>query len=120
LRLWPGSLWAAFSPNPTEASNEQSPISNDLTPSELVADAVKRSSVAHLFQFYPVLCEIASIPRPTPSAWVLPNSHTKVGAGLNGTNVEEGTGNVDWAVRLDARSLARACLKEIGKEMGLS
>ncbi|KAJ7911535.1 hypothetical protein B0H13DRAFT_2009133, partial [Mycena leptocephala] len=107
LRLWPGSLWAALSEEPSSFAVEQPAIDASLSPSLLIADAVKRSSVAHLFHFYPVLCEIASIPRKTPSTWVLSRTADK--------NSSEG----DEAIELDARVLARECLKEVGREMGV-
>ncbi|KAG6844369.1 hypothetical protein H0H87_007445 [Tephrocybe sp. NHM501043] len=123
LKLWPGSLWAGLSDNPSLHAVEQPKIDVLLSPSHLIADAVKRSTAAHLFHFYPVLCEIASIPRKTPSAWmvtsttpsslsILPTGHTSSGSnyGQSGAN----------AVELDARILARTCLKEVGKEMGVS
>ena len=108
-------------------------------PSVLIADAVKRSSIAHLFQFYPLFCEIASIPRKTPSAWVmaqtsLPRSSPIVLSAnarngkdgesprssiVTGTG-ERGEGSDDQAIELDARVLARGCLLEVGKEMGVS
>ncbi|KAJ6632164.1 hypothetical protein B0H10DRAFT_1976381 [Mycena sp. CBHHK59/15] len=108
LRLWPGSLWAAVSEQPSTYAVEQPSIDASLSPSLLIADAVKRSSVAHLFHFYPVLCEIASIPRKTPSSWVLSRA-ADASASL-------GDGE---AIELDARVLARECLKEVGKEMGV-
>ncbi|KAF8550522.1 hypothetical protein OG21DRAFT_397414 [Imleria badia] len=70
LRLWTGTLWAAFSDAPSANSTSPPAVNPNLPPSALIADVVKRSSVAHLFCFYPVLCEIASIPRKTPAAWV--------------------------------------------------
>lgn len=66
----------------------------------LVADAVRRSTKAHLYHFYSVLCEIASMPGYPPSVWV-----------------EDGQQGA--AVLKDARQLARQALKEIGKEMGV-
>jgi len=108
LRLWPGSLWAALSEQPTTFAVEQPAIDASLSPSLLIADAVKRSSVAHLFHFYPVLCEIASIPRKTPSSWVLSRVPDK-------SSSPDG----DEATELDARVLARECLKEVGREMGV-
>ncbi|KAJ7102802.1 hypothetical protein C8R44DRAFT_682224 [Mycena epipterygia] len=107
LRLWPGSLWAALSEQPSAFAVEQPAIDASLSPSLLIADAVKRSSVAHLFHFYPVLCEIASIPRKTPSSWVLTRAADK----SSSEGVE--------ATELDARVLARECLKEVGREMGV-
>jgi len=108
LRLWPGSLWAAMSDEPSSFAVEQPAIDASLSPSLLIADAVKRSSIAHLFHFYPVLCEIASIPRKTPSTWVLSRAVDR-DSSLEG----------DEAIELDARVLARECLKEVGKEMGV-
>ncbi|KAF8198188.1 hypothetical protein K438DRAFT_1823993 [Mycena galopus ATCC 62051] len=108
LRLWPGSLWAAMSEKPSSFAVEQPAIDASLSPSLLIADAVKRSSIAHLFYFYPVLCEIASIPRKTPSTWVLPRAAA-----------DKGPSSEDEAIELDARVLARECLKEVGKEMGV-
>jgi hypothetical protein len=96
------------------------------SPKQLVSDAVKRSSAAHLFHFYPVLCEIASIPRKTPSAWVSPsprssvNSVSRTGASPSRTPiVSEQNSQEVHPVELDARILARSCLKEVGKEMGV-
>ncbi|KAJ7242359.1 hypothetical protein B0H12DRAFT_1132442 [Mycena haematopus] len=108
LRLWPGSFWAAMSEQPSSFAVEQPAIDASLSPSLLIADAVKRSSIAHLFHFYPVLCEIASIPRKTPSTWVLQRAAA-----------DKGSSSEDEAIELDARILARECLKEVGKEMGV-
>jgi hypothetical protein len=119
------------------------------TPRELVSDSIKRSTVAHLFHFYPVLCEIASIPRRSPTAWVQASASDsdKVNRGKknerddgktkgklqkkeNNNNKEKSTRAVADAVvsadvkgdviELDARTLARDCLKELGREMGVS
>jgi hypothetical protein len=171
LRLWPGSLWASLSDNPTEHCISQpgktsfslslyspdhsvflSAVSTRLdrpsTPRELVSDSIKRSTVAHLFHFYPVLCEIASIPRRSPTAWVQasPSDSDKVNHGKNERdngkakgklqkkeNKEKSTrvvadaaviagGDVikEDVIELDARTLARDCLKELGREMGVS
>ncbi|KAG6852839.1 hypothetical protein C0991_008678, partial [Blastosporella zonata] len=119
LKLWPGSLWAGLSDNPSQHAVEQPEIDTSQSPAQLIADAVKRSTTAHLFHFYPVLCEIASIPRKTPSAWVVPTKSPLPSLPLtNGhTKSELVQGN---AVELDARTLARTCLKELGKEMGVS
>lgn len=67
----------------------------------LVADAVRRSPRAHLYHFYGILCEIASMPGKPPSIWVESDSATGV------------------ALELDARQLARQALKDIGREMGV-
>ncbi|KAF6747528.1 hypothetical protein DFP72DRAFT_604758 [Ephemerocybe angulata] len=131
LRLWPGSLWAAFSDEPSKHSSSQ-PTAADLglsTPSELIADSVKRSPVAHLFHSYTSLCEIASTPGRTPTAWVSKSAsslsasarkrefetgkHKGKGLGESVADYEEDVSEVD------ARRLARDCLKEIGKELGV-
>ena len=127
------------------------------TPRELVSDSIKRSTVAHLFHFYPVLCEIASIPRRSPTAWVLQASasdfdnNNKVNRGKHERDDSKGKGKLQKkessnkekstravadsaaaaaviadgdvkgdVVELDARTLARDCLKELGREMGVS
>ncbi|KAK0468574.1 hypothetical protein IW261DRAFT_1518270 [Armillaria novae-zelandiae] len=114
LKLWSGSLWAALSEDPSKNCVDQPALDVSLTPSLLIADAVKRSSVAHLFHFYGVLCEIASIPRKTPSTWAISPSTAGISP-LNGH-----TEIINGAVQLDARDLSRQCLKEVGKEMGVS
>lgn len=92
-------------------------VDPSLTPSALVADVVKRSSVAHLFYFYPILCEIASIPRKTPTAWVL--TSPLGGARDQGLQGRIGAPEADGkVVEVDARALAKACLGVLGKEMG--
>lgn len=114
LRLWPGTLWAALSSNPTQNAIRQPSVievmaSEDATPSLLVADAVKRSSVAHLFHFYSVLVEIASKPRRTPTMPIIVKAPSL-------TRSEE---KIPCTAELDARVIARNCLKEIGNEMGI-
>ncbi|KAF9010067.1 hypothetical protein BDQ17DRAFT_1273776 [Cyathus striatus] len=113
LRLWPGSLWAALSDDPSKYCITQPDIDtgNLKTPSALIADAVKRSSIGHLFHFYPVLCEIASIPRRTPSVRVIPNAQ---GIKVNGKDQFHGVSEID------SRTLARECLLQVGKEMGVA
>ena len=121
------------------------------TSRELVSDSIKRSTVAHLFHFYPVLCEIASIPRRSPTAWVQTSASDsdKVNRGKKNerddgktkgklqkkeTNnnkektiraVADAANSADGdfkgeVIELDARTLARDCLKELGREMGVA
>jgi hypothetical protein len=106
LRLYPGSLKAALSETPTPWSSELPPIDTTLAPSALVAEAISRSNIAHLFHFYPVLCEIASIPRKTPFAVMKERP--------NGKSSQQ-----NEPIHLDARSLARECLRMVGQEMGV-
>jgi hypothetical protein len=87
----------------------------------LIADVVRRSSVAHLFYFYSVLYEIASIPRKAPSAWVISNSlASQTDQERRGNSVQPHIGAVEKgnAVEVDARTLARGVMKVLGKEMG--
>lgn len=85
----------------------------------MVSDAVKRSPLAHLFYFYPVLCEIASLPGKTPSAWIRQTTGRSLSNG--GGQYQNGVagGMVDGVVvEIDARGLAKKCLRLVGKEMG--
>ncbi|KAJ3975915.1 hypothetical protein EV361DRAFT_886314 [Lentinula raphanica] len=133
LRLFPASLWAAFSNNPTKYSLEQPSSNSPETDSEnttsasslssraSISDAVKRSSVGHLFHFYALLCEIASVPRRTPEAWVhiRPLSAGSV-SHLSEEKHTQGDGQIDGHLEhLDARMLAKESLKIIGNEMGV-
>ena len=135
LQLWPGTLWAALSSSPSQYAVQQpciypSPpslpsltpafpvIETSLDPKSLITDAVRRSSRAHLFHFYHIFCEIASLPRKTPSAWLSsPPEHT-AGDGQSRIAQEENERLKDF-MEFDARTLARECLKAIGQEMGL-
>ncbi|TFK51181.1 hypothetical protein OE88DRAFT_1807990 [Heliocybe sulcata] len=112
MKLWPGALWAAFSDEPSKYCIEQPPRPAGVSPSELISDAIKRSSKAHLFHFYDILCEIAAIPRKTPTAWVTTSKATSV-------NEVAHEGEKESVRELDARSLAGECLRDIGKEMGV-
>ncbi|KIK97811.1 hypothetical protein PAXRUDRAFT_824529 [Paxillus rubicundulus Ve08.2h10] len=122
LRLWPGTLWAALSDSPSQYCMSQPSVDPSLAPSALIADVVKRSPVAHLFYFYPILCEIGSIPRKTPSAWVLtslPASPRSQSEGYDPSRPRIGVPDTDGkAVEVDARALSRECLGVLGKEMG--
>ncbi|KAJ8520264.1 hypothetical protein ONZ45_g2894 [Pleurotus djamor] len=123
LSLWPGSLWAAFSDDPSKFSNDQPVIDTSLSPAALVADAVKRSSVAHLFHLYSILCEIGSLPRKPPTTWVSSPKGQRTPVPPPRTTVpippqrQPSTGT---PVEMDARSLARECLRTIGRELGVS
>jgi hypothetical protein len=94
----------------------------------LFADSAKRSTMAHLFHFYPLLCELASIPHRSPSYAVRSGSRSSVHTVSDGTSVkgeENGQepsveGSTAVVVEWDARRLAMECLREIGREMGLS
>ncbi|KZT30047.1 hypothetical protein NEOLEDRAFT_1153423 [Neolentinus lepideus HHB14362 ss-1] len=112
MKLWPGVLWAAFSESPSKYCVKLPPIPTETSPSDLIGHAIKRSSKAHLFHFYDVLCEIAATPRKTPTAW----TSTPKPKAINGHGDE---GEREAVRELDARGLARECLRDIGKEMGV-
>jgi len=112
----------------------QQAIDGSLQPSELIADAVKRSSRAHVFHFYTLLCEIASVPRKAPNAWITadrlvasdePAAGKEERAAATGAQVHHGattsgaSSSLGHIVSLDARVLARECLKEVGRELGV-
>jgi len=120
-------------------------IDGSLPPSGLIADAVKRSSRAHMFHFYTLLCEIASLPRKSPNGWVAADRQARSGGPTAGKEKERAAGaqinhggrptqasttagtittgsgassNVGHVVSFDARVLARECLEEVGRELG--
>ncbi|KIL71464.1 hypothetical protein M378DRAFT_65148 [Amanita muscaria Koide BX008] len=124
LRLWPGSLWAALSDDPTKYAAGPPSIADaiageDKIPSQLIADAVKRSSIAHLFHFYSVLTEIASKHRPLPAMSISALNGAMSQSPRLDTHTSDKTTTDDSIHDLDARLLARTCLWEIGKEMGV-
>lgn len=96
-------------------------IETSLDPRGLITDAVRRSSKAHLFHFYHVFCEIASLPRKTPATWLsLPSDNpSDDGRSRVVQEEQEKTKQTKDFVEFDARTLARECLKAIGEEMGL-
>ncbi|KAJ3003143.1 hypothetical protein NUW54_g5457 [Trametes sanguinea] len=130
LSLWPGTLWAALSDSPSSYCTQLPDLDQSLPPSELIADAVKRSTKAHLFHFYPILCEIVSIPRKTPSAWVM-SAAPRTAAGTSEATSADVRRSMSWsdvasgmiqeghAVELDARMLVKECLREVGRELGV-
>ncbi|KAH7100328.1 hypothetical protein BKA62DRAFT_706688 [Auriculariales sp. MPI-PUGE-AT-0066] len=115
LKLWPGAFLAAYAPLPSEAALSLPAIDASLPPSKLIAEAIKRSNRAHLFHLYPVLCDIAAIPRKSVSVWTAAFAPVA----LNGSDTESSLGGA-IAKLLDARQLARAALEEVGLEMGLN
>jgi hypothetical protein len=122
LQLWSGTLWAALSESPSKFSDSQPAVDVTLSPSALIADVVKRSPVAHLFYFYSVLCEIASISRKTPSAWVITSSSPpETNQERRGNFLQHHIGALEEGgdtMEVDARTLARKALQVLGKEMG--
>ena len=87
---------------------------------------MKRSSRAHMFHLYSLLCEIASVPRKAPSAWITADrlvvsggpaeKETAAAVRTHHPSSRPGPGHL---VSFDARGLARECLKEVGRELGV-
>jgi hypothetical protein len=103
-------------------------VDTSLPPPELIADSVKRSSRAHMFHLYSLLCEIASVPRKAPSAWITadrlvvsggPAGREKETAAAVRTHHPSNRPDSGHLVSFDARGLARECLKEVGRELGV-
>jgi hypothetical protein len=86
-----------------------------------------------MFHFYSLLCEIASVPRKAPSAWIsadrlavlsgVPAEKEKkemeaaaTGRTHHPSSSRPGSGHL---ASFDARELARECLKEVGRELGV-
>lgn len=98
------------------------------TTKELFADSAKRSTVAHLFHFYPLLCELASIPLRSPSYWVQSGTggapHSFSDRKFVIGQEDGGDASIHWqdsaVIEQDARHLAMECLKIIGREIGIS
>jgi len=120
--LSPVEFSLIFAPPPSQA------VDTSLSPAELIADSVKRTSRAHMFHFYSLLCEIASVPRKAPSAWISADRLAVSGVPAEKEKKEMesqthhpsssrlGAGHL---VSFDARELARGCLKEVGRELGV-
>ncbi|KAI0030497.1 hypothetical protein K488DRAFT_54152 [Vararia minispora EC-137] len=129
LRLWNGSLAAAISDTPSDLANALPPLDTSLPPAALLAATHRRSARAHLFHFYSVLCEIAALPRAPPVAFVRAGPLAKAGnegkaegGERDGRSKAErvlGIGAQEAVVERDARKLARECLREVGRELGV-
>jgi hypothetical protein len=87
--------------------------------SNVIGEALRQSSRAHLFHLYPILLELVASPlrlpvvsvRDTDVLWPM------ITARDTASNVTDGSKrNV---IELDVRKLARACLDVLGREMGL-
>lgn len=86
-----------------------------------------------MFHFYSVLCEIASVPRKAPSAWISADRLAVLSSAPAEKEKKEmetaatsrthypisGRSGPGHLVLFDARELARECLKEVGRELGV-
>lgn len=121
LRLWPGSLWSAFSGAPSKSCDIQHDFPTNLTTSEMLAFCTRRSTRAHLFYLYNYLCQIASLPRTPPVSFAGPlvTDVAKYPGDFNAkvSLVVEDSRNINIE-ELDARQLASACLAQLGYELG--
>jgi len=85
-----------------------------------------------MFHFYSLLCEIASVPRKAPSAWITADRLSVLSSVLAEKENDMETAATGRAhdrrssrpgpghlVSFDGRELARECLKEVGRELGV-
>jgi protein MON2 len=95
-----------------------------------------------MFHFYSLLCEIAFVPRKLPNAWIAADRLATSGRPAAGKEKERAAGahinhggkrnrlrtittgsgavsNLGHVMSFDARALARECLKEVGRELGV-
>lgn len=84
-----------------------------------LASAAAASPRAHLFQYYPLILEIAFVPATLPSMWIRPDEHARL-FGLDGDGAEadaprDGTDLIE----VSARDLARRALALVGEELRL-
>lgn len=114
------------------ATLPSSAVDTSLPPAQLIADSVKRSSHAHMFHFYSLLCEIASVPRKAPSAWISADrlavlsgvpaeKEMEMEAAATGRNPHTSSSRPvpTHLASFNSRELARECLKEVGRELGV-
>ena len=119
LVLWPGSLWAALSDNPSGFSGGlpgayrtvaqhrpdtiryHAAVDPALQGPALVADVLKRSSRGHLYHFYTLLCDVATLPGRSTAIWI--EDDTESG----------------FSRELDSRHLATKALALVGQEIGV-
>ncbi|EJU01163.1 hypothetical protein DACRYDRAFT_22928 [Dacryopinax primogenitus] len=110
LRLWVGSFWAALSDDPSSNSLAQPNTDPSLPASSIIRDLMLRSSRAHIYVLYGLLCRIAASSHAGPIAWVAPDSAL--------SNTPSKDSPMD-PILADARQLACACLLELGTEMAV-
>ena len=97
-----------------------------------------------MFHFYTLLCEIASLPRKSPNGWIAADRLARSGrpaaseekeraagtqvnhggrptqASTTASTIGTGSGaGSSLVVSFDAQVLARECLKEVGRELGV-
>ena len=85
-----------------------------------------------MFHFYSLLCEIASVPRKAPSGWISADrlavlsgvpaekeKETETAATSRTHHPSSSRPGPGHLVSFDARELARECLKEVGRELGV-
>lgn len=82
----------------------------------MLAEAGKRSWIAHLFHFYGPLCQIVAIPQRLPTAWVALDLLKPTATSHEVEIVAVPNRKDTRDEELDARRLAAACLEEIGNE----
>lgn len=82
-----------------------------------LASATSNSPRAHLFRYYPLLLELAFVPK-VPSMWILPTEHAQ----LFGLEVDDDVADArdgSALIEVSARDLARRALELVGDELSL-
>jgi hypothetical protein len=102
-------------------------IDTSRPPPELIADSVV--VCAHTSSLM-LRCEIASVPQKEPNAWITGTADHLISGGPAGTEKENAAAVrthhpsssrpvSDHSVSFDARGVARECLKEVGRKLGV-
>ncbi|GJJ14425.1 hypothetical protein Clacol_008689 [Clathrus columnatus] len=125
-KLWSGTLWAALQEKPSEVANVQPAFDLSLSLPEIMQLTAQRSTMAHLFHFYPVLLEIAVLPNKPATLWMMPSLSDVgetttievqgVSSKASFSHIGVNLGGKAEAVEVDSRKLAGECLALIGKE----
>jgi hypothetical protein len=94
---------------------------------EKIADVLAKDptpSTDHLVGFYPLLLDLSTMERNIPSTWILPSEHDRIFTDAIVGEVEDDDAqksvdddDLDDAVEITSRDLAKRCLELIGREI---
>lgn len=100
LRLWDGTLVSANANSNASANTAQDDI-----PIPSLKGLARRGDKAHLFYFFDLLVDVACSPRKAPTAWRTWTEEPREGP------------RESKPMEVDARRLAKKCLKVLGSEI---
>ena len=92
-------------------------LSGDPSGQQVIADTARRSTKAHLFHFYDLLCDVTGASGRSPSMWIVPSRPEELVAWGMPHALQDGF-DKSIAVEISARQLSRSALKSVGREMG--